>query len=61
MLRDYRITDYIVNYPAVYDEYVTVVEEFSRSKYLSTPAFTFCYIDLSREQASTPLPSRYII
>jgi hypothetical protein len=57
MLRNRKITDYIVNYPAAYEKIVTTVEEIPRPKYLPTPASTLCHIDLPSEQASAPSPS----
>jgi hypothetical protein len=51
----------IENYPAAYIEIVTAVQEIPRPKSLSIPALTSYHTDLSDEQASTPLPSQYII
>jgi len=60
MLRNRKITDYIVNHPAAYEEIVITVEEIPRPKYLPTPVSTPCYIDLPSEQASALSPSQQI-
>jgi hypothetical protein len=60
MLRNRKITDYIVNHSAAYEEFVTTVEEIPRHNHLPTPASTPCHTDLSGEQTFVPLPSQQI-